>query len=555
LNTKEIIQDLVSGSIDAAVKDGRLPSASYPVVKIEYPKDPAFGDYSCPVALESARVLKRSPLDIGSVLGEYIEKNDIIDRVEIAKPGFINMFISYDYLFSNLLTVIDQGKMYGTRTSDNPRKINIEFVSANPTGPMNIVSARAAAIGDTLANLLEATGDHVDREFYINDYGNQVAMLGRSVLERIKELHGGECSIPEDGYHGEYVRDIAEYIDSEFSGDLESLDSEEERIDFASRMAVEYNVSRQKKDLEDFNVNFRTWFSERTLHENGDVEKTFEFLDKQDVVYEQEGKRFFRSTDYSDDKDRVIIRDDGRPTYLLADIAYHMNKINRGYDELIDIWGPDHHGYIARLTGAVRALGYPEDHFRIIIAQQVNLLMEGETVKMSKRLGRFSTMRELIDEIGVDVARYFFIMRSLDSHLDFDLSLAKKESSENPVFYLQYAHARICSIFTEAAKRGYSYEPVRDINRELDSPEAITLLKLLLKYPEDVAETAGALEPHRITTFLMRLAQSFHRFYTEHRVLTEDTDRAFTLMTLADAVRTVMKNGLNLIGVTAPERM
>ena len=555
MNEKDILQNLVTDALKSAVKDEKLPDLQYPVVKIEYPKDKKFGDYATPIAMESARVARKSPLEIGETLKDYLNDSDILDGVDVVKPGFINMHISFDHLCKNLHTVIEEKDHYGRNEKKNPNKINIEFVSANPTGPMNIVSARAAAIGDTIANLLEATGDSVDREFYVNDFGNQVNLLGQSVLARYRELNNKDFIFPEEGYHGEYIKDIAAYLYKNHKSEIESIDGEEELISFCSKKAVEYNVGGQKKDLENFNVTFKNWFHEKSLHEKNEVEETYKFMDSKGVIFEEEGKKFFKSTDYGDDKDRVVIRDDGRPTYLLADIAYHRDKINRGYDSIINIWGPDHHGYIARLKGAVLAMGLEEKRFNILISQQVNLLMEGQTVKMSKRLGKFSTMNELVDEIGVDVSRYFFVMRSLESHLDFDLALAKKESSENPVFYLQYAHARICSIFNEAKKRNIEYNAQKGNNRHLDKAEAIILMKQMLKFPEEIADAAENYEPHRIATYLMRLAQAFHKFYTVHRVLTDNSEERNSYLTLSDAVRIVLKNGLCLLGVSTPEKM
>jgi arginyl-tRNA synthetase len=454
------------------------------------------------------------------------------------------------------LHIIKSGEDYGKRKKANPLKYNIEFVSANPTGPLNVVSARAAAIGDTISNLMEANGDFVDREFYVNDFGNQVNLLGQSVLSRIREIKGEETVFPEDGYHGEYIRDIASWLIENHAGELERLLSETDKTDFCSRKAVEYNVSGQQRDLSSFNVNFKTWFRESTLHEKGEVEKAFQNLENGKFIYtDNDNKKVFRSTDFGDDKDRVVIRDDGRPTYLMADISYHYDKIMRGYDRIIDIWGPDHHGYIARLSGAVQALGFDREKFRVLIAQQVNLIMDGESVKMSKRLGNFSTMRELIEEIGVDVTRYFFIMRSLDSHLDFDLTLAKKNSSENPVFYLQYAHARICSIFREAEKRDIQYD-LSDFNIEfLANKEGVTLMKQMAKFPEEIIDAAENFEPHKIATYLMRLAQSYHRYYTEHRILSDDIENTNAALALCRAIVIVMKNGLKILGVSAPEVM
>jgi len=556
LNIKDKIYALISSSLKKAIADGKLPDMEYPEIKIEYPREAKFGDYSTPFALESAKLIKRSPMEIGEILKTYISENkELIDGVDLAKPGFINVFTSLEYLKNNMIQVTRERDNYGLQKKTNPVKYNIEFVSANPTGPMNIVSARAAALGDTIANLIEANGDKIDREFYVNDYGNQVKNLGKSVLSRIKEIKGEESQFPEDGYHGEYIKDIAQWIIDIHHEEFNSFNDDESKSGFAAAKAVEYNVTGQKKDLEDFNVFFKTWFRESTLHERGEVAKALERLEGNNYIFIEDGKKTFRSTDFGDDKDRVVVREDGRPTYLMADIAYHYDKLERGYDQLIDIWGPDHHGYIARLKGAVQALCSKSDIFRVLISQQVNLIMEGETVKMSKRLGNFSTMRELIEEVGVDVSRFFFVMRSMDSHLDFDLSLAKKNSSENPVFYLQYAHARICSIFKEASKRGIILKPDNTDLETLNNNEAILILKLLAKFPEEISDAAETFEPHKISTFLLRLAQAYHRFYAEQRVLSDDEIKTQTNLALCDAVRITIKNGLRILGVSAPESM
>ncbi len=551
---KEKLISIISAAIERASADGILSIPSAPPIKVEYPKEEKFGDYSTPFALESARLVRKAPMEIGGALKPYIESSPVIERVDVVKPGFINIFVSLDHLIDNLNDIITNRDDYGKNRKEKPRRVNIEFVSANPTGPLNIVSARAAAVGDTLAKLLEANGDIVEREFYVNDYGNQVYLLGKSVLCRMRELKGEKVDFPDDGYHGEYVKEIAAGILEKYSDEISEIEDEEALIDYVARRAVEVNVAEQRKDLEKFNVNYDRWFSERTLHESGEVIGALNFLEQKGFIFEDDGRKIFRSTEHGDDKDRVLVRSDGRPTYFLADIAYHKNKIDRGYDAVIDIWGPDHHGYIARMQGAVKSLGYEGD-FRVLIAQQVNLVREGEIVKMSKRLGKFQTMRELIDEIGVDVSRYFFVMRSMDSHLDFDLVLARRASSENPVFYLQYAHARICSIFREAELRNISYHPENASKDRLDNPESKALLKLLAKFPEEINDAAVTCEPHRITTYLMRLAQAYHKFYTEHRVLSDDPVNTATYLALCDGVRVVLKNGLALLGVSAPERM
>jgi arginyl-tRNA synthetase len=556
LNLKTEISKIVSRAVTEAVKEGVLKDELAGIeCKVEYPRERKFGDYSTPFALESAKLVRKSPMEIGNALARHIGSDPKIGRVEVVKPGFINVYLSDRFLFENLRDIIRLGSRYGKEMKDMPRRVNLEFVSANPTGPLNVVSARAAAVGDTIANLLESTGDIVDREFYVNDYGNQVELLGRSILARIRELKGEKADFPEDGYHGEYIRDIAVRIAEEHGEEINKIGDEAALIDFIARKAIEINLDGQKKDLELFNVRFKTWFSESMLHENGEVLGVLDQLKRNGAVYIDGGKTMFRSTSYNDDKDRVLVRDDGRPTYFLADIAYHNDKIRRGYDLIVDIWGPDHHGHITRLAGAMMALGCGEERLKILISQQVNLMMGGETVKMSKRLGQFSTMRDLIDEIGTDVARYFFVMRSLESHLDFDLTLAKKESSENPVFYLQYAHARICSLFREAEKRGVAYEPEKADVLYFENEESLVLMTHLAKFPEEVADAADKFEPHRITTYLMKVAQAFHKFYTEHRILTDDRDMSVSHLLLCDAVRVVMSNGLRLLGVSAPEQM
>lgn len=554
-----IIRDLIAGiiekSLTRAVSDKKVDAIDYPKIKVEFTKEEKFGDYATPFALESARLLRKSPIDIGNILKEYIEESEIVERVDVVKPGFINLFLSPDFLYKTLFTIREMRDSYGRTVRESPPRVNLEFVSANPTGPLNIVSARAAALGDTLANLLEADGYEVHREFYINDFGNQVYLLGKSVLYRYRELSGEKIAFPEDAYHGEYVRDIAAYVKESFEDEIGKCGDEEELIGFMAAKAVEYNVTKQKEDLADFNVEFDTWFSESSLHENGYIEDVLRYLESIDVILSEGGKRLFKSKEFGDDKDRVLVRDDQRPTYFLADIAYHKTKIDRGFDLIINIWGPDHHGYMDRLHGAMKSLGFESDRFKILIAQQVNLIKQGETVKMSKRLGKFSTMSELIDEIGVDVARYFFIMRSMESHLDFDLALAKKESSENPVFYLQYAHARICSIFREAEKRGIVHNVALHDVDVLNNNESLALLKLMVKFPEEIHDSASSFEPHRIANYLLKLAQLFHKFYTEHRVLSDDEVATSTYLSLCDGVRIVLKNGLNLLGVSAPERM
>ncbi|MFW5808229.1 MAG: arginine--tRNA ligase [Spirochaetota bacterium] len=554
--TKWAVRDVIRDAIYKAVETGRIShEGELPDIKVEYPKEERFGDYATPFALECARILKRSPLDIGETLKPFIESHEMIERVEVVKPGFINIFLSIDFFVSRIYDAIANHDAYGTSDAEKKEKYNIEFVSANPTGPLNVVSARAAALGDSLGNILEAAGHDVDREFYVNDYGNQVNLFGKSVYYRYRELSGETVDFPDDGYQGDYVKDIARSILDTGAFRADMFPNEEEIIEFMSTYAIDYILNGQQKIMKEFRVNYDRWFRESELHAGDDVERVFTLLAEKGYLYDDDGKKVFRATDFGDDKDRVVVREDGRPTYLMADIAYHNNTLKRGYDTLIDIWGPDHHGYIARLAGAVEALGYERSRFKVLIAQQVNLILDGEPVKMSKRLGRFSTMKDLIDDIGVDASRYFFVMRSMDSHLDFDLDLARRASSENPVFYLQYAHARICSVFKEAEKRGIDTAADSLNSVHIDTPETVSLVKTLVRFPEEVQDAAQSLEVHRIATYLMRLAQQYHKFYTVNRILTDDADRTASLLALCRAVQITIHNGLRLLGVSAPETM
>lgn len=547
-------------------------------IRIEYSREESFGDYSTSFALENAKVLGKKPLDSASILAGHLQsKTDLFEKVDFTPPGFVNFRISPAFLIRYLESTIQKGDAFPKLES--PKKINLEFVSANPTGPLNIVSARAAATGDAFANLLRAVGNRVDKEFYVNDYGNQVFLLGVSTLARIREIRGESVSfqesedgtpiedllarniIPSEGYRGEYLKEIASRLleNSNTKGEIESLLVSKNYLPLAekcSRWAVESNLAWQRKDLDLFGVEYDRFFSETTLHDSGKVMAVLEDLKKSGKVFSEEGKQVFRSTDYGDDKDRVVVRDDGRPTYLLADIAYHNDKIARGYDKIIDIWGPDHHGYIARLAGAVQALGYSKENFQVVIAQQVNLLMGGQKMKMSKRAGEFQTMEDLLGYLGKharDVARYFFVMRSLDSPLDFDLDLAKDESDKNPVFYLQYAHARVSSIFREV---GSDSDANALENLEM-TEERKRLLFWVSRFSEEVLDSALTLEPHRITNYLQNLARAFTQFYIakNNRLKEADEQTKLGLARICKSAQIVLALGLGLLGVSAPEKL
>lgn len=550
-------------------------------VRIEYSRDEKFGNYSSPFAMENKNLFGKAPLEIAKSLTDFLERrnqvNSFFSEITCTAPGFINFRVSQPHLLSFVNKFILSNDPFVKL--DKSKKINLEFVSANPTGPLNIVSARACAYGDSLAKLLLTLGHSLDREFYVNDYGNQVNLLGVACILRTKEVLGESISfqeeedgrsiyelieaniLPKESYRGEYIIDIVRSISTQATIWKEILTlienkSWDDLISLFSLKAIESNLNGQKKDLQDFGVKFDRFFSERTLHESGAVMNSIENLIKTGDIFEEDGKKIFQSTKYGDDKDRVVIRDDGRPTYLLADIAYHINKMERGYDEIIDIWGPDHHGYIARLAGAMQSLGYGNDKFKVIICQQVNLIEDGKKVKMSKRLGNFQRMTDLIHYLGKsakDVGRYFFTTRTAEAPLDFDLDLAKDESDKNPVFYLQYAHARISSIFREVGSE-YSNQ----FNKDFEwTDDRLTLLFWVARFSEEVYDAALNREPHRIATYLQSLAKHFTRFYGNKLNRLKDCDETTrqNLAYLCKVTQITLQQGLGILGIDAPDRM
>ncbi|MCC5814682.1 MAG: arginine--tRNA ligase [Leptospira sp.] len=550
-------------------------------VRIEYSRDEKFGDYSTSFALENKKIISGNPLDIANSLLEIMNSKEnskiMFSNITVTPPGFINFRMREKFIRDYLNSHLMKNDLFAELAEK--KKINLEFVSANPTGPLNIVSARAASYGDALASLLSTLGHKVDREFYVNDYGNQVRLLGVAVLLRYKELLGASISfqeeddgrsldeliesnvLPAESYRGEYIIDIVTAL-KEDAREVDFIESKlktkeyDELVEYLSKKAIEFNLNGQKKDLLDFGVKFDRFFSERSLHEAGEVMKSLTYLEKANSIFTEDKKKVFRSTDFGDDKDRVVVRDDGRPTYLLADIAYHKNKIDRGYDEILDIWGPDHHGYIARLSGAMQSMNYPKENFTVIICQQVNLLEEGKKVKMSKRLGNFQRMKDLIHYLGNsarDVGRYFFITRTAEAPLDFDLDLAKDESDKNPVFYLQYAHARISSIFREV---GEDYSLDWDENFEW-TDERGRVLFWVARFHEEIFDAAMNREPHRITTYLQFLCKAFTRFYgaKENRLKDSDESTKMQLAYLCKVTQLAIRESLSLLGISAPEKM
>lgn len=535
-------------------------------VKVEYPPKAGMGDYACPVALEGARVFKQSPRETASQIKDILEgdkaHNKIIERFEIQGPGFLNIFLSEDFLSRNVLRISGEEYAYGRNVLSNNDfgPVCLEYVSANPTGPLNIVSARAASLGNSLYNLWKYTGIRVDSEYYINDFGNQVALLARSVALRYLEKQGEEINFPDDCYQGLYVHDIAETLAGSHRDVLAKqryqLKDLEELADIFSDGALEFIISEQKEDLKNFGIVFDNWFSEKSLHDENKPEQAFRILEKTDFIIDENGKKIFESTKFGDDKDRVLIREDGRPAYFMADIAYHKDKFDRGYKKLFNIWGPDHHGYIARLKGALEVLDYPKGSLEVMIIQQVNLVKSGEVVKMSKRKGEFTTLRDLLEEIPRDVVRYFFIMRAADSPLDFDLELAKSESMDNPVYYIQYAHARISSVLRENEKNE-AFKPNEPPAGFWEEPSRRILAQWLLRFPDEIAEIALNYEIHRLASYLNELASLFQKFYQvkANRVKGGDPGIAPGLLSLMIAVKNTIRRGLGILGIGAPESM
>lgn len=526
--------------------------------ELEIPSLAQHGDYATNAAMVLAKSLKKNPREIAEKLSEPITSlgANILDRLEIAGPGFINFFIKKEAFRRVLPMVFEQGENFGKTDVGKGRFVQVEFVSANPTGPLHVGHGRGAAVGDALARILEASGYRVHREYYINDVGKQMNILGRSLYLRYLELLGRQIEFPEDHYRGDYMKDLARDFLQEVGTKYLDI-PEDEAVPVCSKYAAQKILDGIRKDLEDFRVTYDEWFSEEKLHREGMVESAIDQLRSRGFIYEQDGAVWFKSSLFGDEKDRVIVRSNGAKTYFAADIAYHWNKMQRGFDTIIDIWGADHHGYVPRIKAVVEALGFDPKKLNIILVQLVNLLRGGQPVAMSTRAGEFVTLREVMDEVGVDAARYMFLTRRSDSSLDFDLELAKAQSSENPVYYVQYAHARISSLFAVAAERGVKLDvetAFKHLDR-LEEPQEIQLTKILGEFPFVVKKSAECLEPHRIPYYLHELASTFHAYYNHHRILTDDDALTQARLALAGAIHIVLKNALKLIGLSAPDKM
>lgn len=556
MNTLRQTEETLKQAIkDAVLKADLAKEKEIPAIHIEEPKDKAHGDFATNVAMQLARIAKKAPRSIAEDIVANIDSTGAsVHQVDIAGPGFINFFMKEDLFGDVVQTILDAGSSYGSVDTGKGQRVQVEFVSVNPTGELHLGHARGAAFGDVLCNVLQKAGYQVDREYYINDGGSQMDNLALSVEARYMQALGKEGQLPEDGYHGEDIVAIGKKLAGEYSDKWLEAD-EQERLSFFKEYGLRFELDQIKADLKDFRVDFDSWFSEASLYEDDKVAEAVEKLRAAGVVYESEGATWLRSTDFGDDKDRVLIKNNGDYTYLTPDIAYHKNKYDRGYDQIINVWGADHHGYIQRMRAAMEALGYPVSHFDVKVIQMVSLLEGGETVRMSKRAGTSVSLRELVDAAGVDAVRYYFVMRSNESQLDFDLELAKSASNDNPVYYVQYAHARICTMLTLAESRGYDLEQAFDPER-LTSEKEIDILKKIAAFPQVVDDAAEKHAPHKMTQYVFEVASVLHSFYNAEKVLDEDNpDLTNARIALMKAVRVTIANGLALLGVHAPVKM
>lgn len=539
----------------AAEKDYQIPEGF--TVRLERPRQEGHGDWATNIAMQLSKPFGVKPRDLAEDIIAKLPKDSVIDRAEVAGPGFMNFTLSANWVTETVKNAIEKGGDYGRSNIGGGRRIQVEFVSANPTGPLHMGHGRGAAVGDITASLLDFAGYNVEREYYINDAGLQMELLGKSAQARYFEALGRaeEAPMPEDGYHGDYMSDIAKSYVEKY-GDSLAQKPLEETLPFFSEETGRLVLELIKKDLEDFGVKFDVWFSEKSLYDDNLVEPAMQALKERDYAYEDEGALWFRSTMFGDDKDRVLIRSNGMPTYFTSDVAYLKNKYDRGFEKNIYVWGADHHGYVPRLKSVNKAFGFPDDGIDVLLIQMVNLLRDGKPVQMSKRAGTIVTLREIMDEVGRDAARFFFVIRRCDSTVDFDLELAKKASSENPVFYIQYAHARICSIRRELAERGIPMPTMEDFDVSLlTDPTEINLAKAVSRFPEEIMKAAEETAPHRLVYYATELAEAFHAFYNAQRVLGVEENVMKSRILLMEAARVTLKNALGILGVSAPEKM
>ncbi|MCP4111007.1 MAG: arginine--tRNA ligase [Desulfobacteraceae bacterium] len=553
---KQKIKELILKSMAEAYEKKELPSREFPGIETEEPKADAHGDFSTNIAMIMASVQKMAPRKIAeAIIKNMDDPEGTLLKTEIAGPGFINFFVNPSCWHPVLREIHEADTRYGASDTGAGKKIQVEFVSANPTGPLHVGHGRGAAVGDSVANILRFCGYDVEKEYYINDSGRQIKTLGSSVFLRYRELSGQEISFPEDCYQGAYINELAAEV-REMKGDSLLEQDEEEAVLFCARFASENILKGIREDLESFGVTYDKWYSEQTLYDSGKVDAWINDFRNKGIVYEKDGALWFKTSDFEDEKDRVVVKGDGQTTYFASDIAYHQDKYERGFDRLIDVWGADHHGYIPRMTASVEASGRRKDQFNAILVKLVNLLRGGMPVAMSTRRGEFVTLKDVVDEVGSDAARFIFLTRHYESPLDFDLELAKKKTNDNPVFYVQYVHARISSIISKGSERGISDITWKDESiAMLKEPEEIQLIKIMANYPDVVLKSGEFMEPHRITYYLRDLSSAFHAYYNKHKVLTDDPVLISGRLYLVLAIKKIIRNGLMLLGVSAPERM
>jgi arginyl-tRNA synthetase len=552
LNIKETLAAAIEAACGRAISDGTLPAGKLPAAQLDVPPQKSFGDFATNFAMQAAKSLRVNPRALALAVEKNIEC-PLLDKIEIVNPGFMNFFLKKEWLYESLARIAAQGGDYGNLPKKSGEYIQVEFVSANPTGPLHIGHGRGAAVGSALVSLLRAAGYEVASEYYINDAGNQINNLAASVNARYLELLKVPCDFPEDGYHGADIVATAERI-VKADGDKYLGLSTKDRIALFRAIALKEKIAILREDLEAFRVRFDSWFSEQTLHDGGAIEKCCADLSGRGYLYEKDGAKWLRSTSFGDDKDRVVIRENGAPTYLAADIAYHENKFSRGFTRLVNLWGADHHGYIKRMKAACAALGYDGGRLEVLILQMVSLFRDGELVKMSKRTGQSVTLNELVEEVGTDAARFFFVMRSIDSQLDFDINLAIEKAPENPVYYIQYAHARICSVFRQMAETGAVLGEAADLSLLREECE-LELIRKLDAYAGEIESAAKDRAPHRIARFAHELTGLFHSFYQQCRILGVEENTQAARLTLARAVRDCLRHSLGLLGISAPEYM
>lgn len=583
---KEKVVAALEGALATAHQKGVLKTGIFPKPPVELPKREEWGDFASTAAMSLSPLERRPPREIAEILAQTLEQSStLFERIEVAPPGFLNLTLKPE-LWLDVIGEIDrQGQAYGEQNLGQGRRVLVEYVSANPTGPLHVGHGRGAAIGNAVSRFLRAIGYRVTGEYYINDAGRQTRLLGASLFARYQELLGHPVEFPEDGYHGGYVREIAEGLRQRFGHSLLKLNKEEAEQE-CTTVGCAMILQGIKQDLQALGIEFDSWQSERDLVGAGLIQQAFDDLHAKGLLFEQDGALWFRSSQFGDEKDRVVQKQDGDYTYLASDIAYHRDKLRRGHDLLVNIWGADHHGYIPRMEATVQAFGYQGDQLRVILVQMVTLLRGGQKVEMSKRAGDFITMREVVEEVGADAAKFYFLMRRADTHLDFDLELAKQQSAENPVYYVQYAHARLCSLFRVADERGFVIPSLRETNLHLLlEPEGLRILKQLAQYPTVLQGSATSLEPHRMTTYLQELAGYLHAYYYRHRILpprkgkeagvdgeTEFAPEGFAgdfqgsqesltpdltaaRLFLMRQIQHVLQNGLTLLGVSAPDHM